>query len=259
MTYEFDGKKYEKASTHQKEWGDKLISELTLKGNEHILDLGCGDGKLTADLAEFVPNGLVLGIDASQGMIDAAKQKKSNNLQFKLLDINELPLLSDKFDVIFSNATLHWIKNHQKLWENVFSFLNPEGIVRFNFAADGNCSHFLKVIKEAMALDEYKQYFIDFEWPWYMPTLDDYKNILKNYNFSELNIWGQNADRFFPNQELLIEWVNQPSIVPFLKNIDKSKKERFQEFVIKYMVEKTKQNDGRYFETFRRINVFAKK
>ena len=68
-TYEFDGEKYKKASRHQKEWGNKLISSLQLKGNEAILDLGCGDGILTEQLSLLVPNGYVLGIDASVGMI----------------------------------------------------------------------------------------------------------------------------------------------------------------------------------------------
>lgn len=55
MTYEFDGKKYEKVSAHQKEWGVKLISELSLSGNERVLDLGCGDGSNTAMIAELLP------------------------------------------------------------------------------------------------------------------------------------------------------------------------------------------------------------
>ncbi|MCX5880687.1 MAG: methyltransferase domain-containing protein [Deltaproteobacteria bacterium] len=61
MTYEFDGKKYEKASSHQVEWGEKLIEELALEGTERILDLGCGDGTLSVQLARLVPNGEVIG------------------------------------------------------------------------------------------------------------------------------------------------------------------------------------------------------
>jgi trans-aconitate 2-methyltransferase len=72
MTHEFDGKKYEKASAHQREWGAKLITELELQGSERILDLGCGDGTLTAQIAGLLSKGEVVGIDASKGMIDAA-------------------------------------------------------------------------------------------------------------------------------------------------------------------------------------------
>lgn len=57
MTYEFDGKQYEQASTHQREWGERLIAEFELRGNERILDLGCGDGAITAQLANLVPAG----------------------------------------------------------------------------------------------------------------------------------------------------------------------------------------------------------
>ncbi len=65
MTFEFDAEKYKAASAHQKEWGRKLISGLNLTGSERVLDLGCGDGGITAQLAECVPDGMVVGIDAS--------------------------------------------------------------------------------------------------------------------------------------------------------------------------------------------------
>ena len=72
MEFEFDGEKYKQASEQQKAWGRKLIAELQFEGGERILDLGCGDGVLTAELAKFVPDGSVLGIDASESMIDTA-------------------------------------------------------------------------------------------------------------------------------------------------------------------------------------------
>ena len=61
VTFEFDGEKYKTASKHQKEWGNDLISEFSFKGNEAVLDLGCGDGVLTEQLALFVPRGTALG------------------------------------------------------------------------------------------------------------------------------------------------------------------------------------------------------
>ena len=141
MTHEFDGKKYEKASAHQREWGTKLIAELDLQGTERILDLGCGDGALSARIADLVPNGEVTGIDASRGMIEAAPSKVRANLRFLLMDINDLNHV-EQFDVVFSNATLHWIKDHQRLLRNVGRALRKGGRLRFNFAGEGNCSHF---------------------------------------------------------------------------------------------------------------------
>ena len=258
MAHEFDGKKYEKASAHQKEWGAKLISEFSLKGNECVLDLGCGDGTNTALIAELVPNGKVVGIDASKGMIDRAKQKERNNLKFILMDIDVIEF-TDEFDVIYSNATLHWVKDHKRLLGNVFKSLRNGGLLRFNFAADGNCSHFFKVIRKAMARDEFLNYFNNFNWPWYMPSVDEYNHLVEQSELKDTKVWGKNADRFFADIEALIIWVDQPSLVPFLACVSAKDKAAFREFVVDEMIKETKQDDGRCFETFRRINLFARK
>jgi trans-aconitate 2-methyltransferase len=258
MAHEFDGKKYEKASAHQKEWGAKLISELELKGNERVLDLGCGDGINTAIIAELLPNGEVVGIDASKGMINTAKPKEKDNLSFILMDIDKMPF-EDEFDVVYSNATLHWVKDHHCLLKNVFKALRGSGILRFNFAADGNCSHFFKVIRDAMEKEEFSRFFSDFSWPWYMPTIDEYTQLVSQSELNAVKVWGENADRYFPDTEAMIGWVDQPSLVPFLACIPESNKTDFREYVIGEMIQETKQADGKCFETFRRINLFARK
>ena len=258
MTYEFDGGKYEKASAHQREWGAKLITELDLKGNERILDLGCGDGTLTAQLADLLPNGEVVGLDASEGMIDAARPRERANMRFILMDIEHFDFV-DEFDVIFSNATLHWVKNHRRLLLNVSRGLRKDGMLRFNFAGDGNCAHFFKVVREAMALDLFRKFFSRFEWPWYMPTVGDYERLVGQTGFQHARVWGENADRFFPDVEAMIKWLDQPSLVPFLACIPEPARDSFRDFVVARMIEETRQEDGRCFETFRRVNIFAGK
>lgn len=161
-TYEFDGEQYKRASKHQKEWGNSLISELSFRGNEKILDLGCGDGVLTEKLAQFVPDGMVLGIDASEGMIATAQNRVKPNLFFKQMDINTMDFQND-FDVIFSNAALHWIKDHKRLLENSFRALKNSGVLLWDFAGDGNCSNFFDVISKLIQSEKYKHYFNDFE------------------------------------------------------------------------------------------------
>lgn len=260
MVYEFDGEKYQKASSHQKEWGAKLISELTFQGHERILDLGCGDGAITEQLAAQVPGGSVLGIDASQNMIDTATRcYQRENLRFRLLDINALDF-ADEFDIIISNATLHWIHDHNSLISNVYRSLKTNGIARFNFAADGNCSHFYKVVKRAMKLDEFAADFEQFKWPWYMPGLEEYAELVEAFPSKEKKVWGENADRYFTDTDAMVKWVDQPSLVPFLKHIkDAGEKKHFRNRVVAEMIKETKQEDGTFFETFRRINVFLEK
>ena len=258
MAHEFDGKKYERASCHQREWGTKLIAELALVGNESVLDLGCGDGTLTREIAELVPNGDVLGIDASQGMIDVALAKEQGNLHFRRLDINALDF-EDEFDVVFSNATLHWVKDHQRLLRNVRRALRPAGRLRFNFAGDGNCSHLYSEVKAAMARNEYRSFFAGFEWPWCMPPLDEYRVIAEASRLCCVRVWAENADRFFPNEEAMIGWIDQPGLVPFLVKLQEPARTSFRNLVVSKMIAETKQEDGRCFETFRRINVSAAK
>ena len=256
MAYEFDGKKYEQASSHQKEWGTKLISELELKGTESVLDLGCGDGSLSVQIAELLPKGSVLGIDASQGMIDAALPKAKENLHFRRLDINDLDLV-EQFDVVFSNATLHWVKDHAKLFQNVRRALRPNGMVRFNFAGDGNCVNFFSVIREAMTLAPHAGYFSNFQWPWYMPTVNDYSALAESGGFRSVNVWGEKADRYFPDIDTMIRWIDQPNLVPLLPFIPEAKRSEFRDLVIQGMIEETLQPDGSCFETFRRINLYG--
>jgi len=257
-SFEFDAEKYKEASAHQQEWGEKLIAELNLKGNEAILDLGCGDGITTEKLTYFVPDGRVVGIDSSQGMIEAAKILEKDNLIFCFLNINDMDY-KGTFDLIISNATLHWVKDHKKLLKNCHRALKSNGMVRFNFAGDGNCQNFFKVIREAMGVGKYSKYFEGFEWPWYMPSIDAYKTIAAESDFVEVNVWGENADRYFPDADAMIKWIDQPSIVPFLKHVPPEDKDAFRDYVVEKMILETRQEDGRCFETFRRINLSAKK
>jgi trans-aconitate methyltransferase len=258
MAHEFDGKKYEKASAHQKEWGTKLIAELDLQGAERILDLGCGDGAISVQIADLVPDGEVVGIDASRGMIEAAQLKARKNMRFLLMDINELNYF-EHFDVVFSNATLHWIKDHTRLLRSAGRALVRGGRLRFNFAGEGNCSHFFSVIREAMSAEEFAVFFAGFDWPWYTPSIEDYSALMNASGMDDWRVWGENADRYFPDAEEMIKWIDQPSIVPFLAHLPESARPHFREYVVRRMIEETRQNDGRCFETFRRINLLVHK
>ena len=259
MKFEFDGEKYKQASKQQKAWGKKLIAELEFKGGERILDLGCGDGVLTAEMAKFVPDGFVLGIDASESMIETAKKYNAGtNVRFELLDINEIDFDSD-FDLVFSNATLHWINDHGKLLRNVFKALKDKGAARFQFAGDGNCSNLIRILKEVTSAKKYVSYFRNFDWPWYMPSVDEYQALIDEVAFAEKKVWGENGDKYFANAEAMIKWIDQPSLVPFLVHITGKDRQQFRDTVVERMIKETLHDDGTYFETFRRINVLVRK
>jgi len=258
MTFEFDAQYYQRASAHQQEWGQRLITELGLQGHERILDVGSGDGSLTRKLAASVPRGSVLGLDASTQMVEAAQKLHEPNLRYVRMDILDADF-HEEFDVVFSSATLHWVHDHRRLHAVLYRALKPGGVIRLSFGGEGNCSRLIATLEELMAESPYKSAFSGFAWPWYMPGVESYEPLVREVPFISARVWGEVADRHFPSVEAMIGWIDQPSLVPFRQYLDTSTGDRFREEVIARMIGRCREADGRCFETFRRINVLARK
>jgi len=132
--YDWNANDYAEHSKAQQKWARELIAKLHLQGSENILDIGCGDGKVTAEIATAVPNGPVLGIDNSRAMVELAQKKypvdKFPNLNFKLADARNLNF-KQQFEIVFSNATLHWVRNHVPVLEGIYQCLCPGGRMLF--------------------------------------------------------------------------------------------------------------------------------
>jgi trans-aconitate methyltransferase len=92
-----------------------------------------------------------------------------------------------------------------------------------------------------------------------MPEPETYKSLVQKFSFNEVKVWGENADRYFPDAGAIIKWIDQPSLVPFLEVVPQNAKQSFRDYVVEKMLAATLQNDGKCFETFRRINVRARK
>ncbi len=258
MSFEFDAQRYQRASAHQQEWGQRLIAELGLRGHERALDVGSGDGSLTRALAAAVPRGSVLGLDASARMVEAARGLEGPNLRFVRMDILDADFRAE-FDVVFSSATLHWVQDHGRLLGVLYRAVKPGGVVRLSFAGEGNCSRLIAVLQELMAEPAYRAAFRGFAWPWYMPAVESYERLVREVPFSSARVWGEVADRHFPSVEAMAGWIDQPSLVPFRQHLDAATGDRFRGEVVARMTARAREADGRCFETFRRINVLARK
>ncbi len=92
-----------------------------------------------------------------------------------------------------------------------------------------------------------------------MPVIDEYTTQARSAGLQDVRVWGENADRFFADAEAMIRWIDQPSLVPFLPCVPRERRREFRDYVIRRMIEETRQSDARCFETFRRINVSARK
>ena len=129
---------YERSSSEHKRWAEEAISKIRIKGNERVLDIGCGDGKITAHIASLVPQGSVVGIDNSVEMISFAQSKfpksKWSNLSFEYGDATDLQY-KDEFDLVVSFACLHWIWDHKPVLEGIKESLKSKK-VSFLFSSE---------------------------------------------------------------------------------------------------------------------------
>jgi len=124
----WSGKYYKGHSNPQFKSALKIIDSIQFNGNESILDVGCGDGKISAELANQVPKGSVIGTDVSTSMIKQAQQDYSyiENLSFQCVDATEISF-KDQFDYVLSFATFHWIQDQQKALNNIYEALKSGG------------------------------------------------------------------------------------------------------------------------------------
>ncbi|MDQ2679233.1 MAG: class I SAM-dependent methyltransferase, partial [Actinomycetota bacterium] len=111
---EWDGARYAQNTAHHRAHDDRFLAPLALRGDERVVDVGCGSGDLTAKVAALVPDGHVVGVDPQPSMIELARSVAAANQTFALLAAQDLaapgsPLEPSSADVVYSRATLHWV------------------------------------------------------------------------------------------------------------------------------------------------------
>src|SRR5262245_42875064 len=127
---EWDAAEYHRLGNPQLEWALRVLDRLPLHGDETVLDAGCGSGRVTEKLLERLPRGRVIAVDASNNMLDAAREYLAphfgDRVRFVHADLQTLDLEQDA-DVVFSTATLHWVLDHDRLFPRLFAALAPGG------------------------------------------------------------------------------------------------------------------------------------
>ena len=211
MKYKWNADDYAKNSSAQLEWAKELIRKLSLKGEEKLLDIGCGDGKITAELARILPRGLVVGIDGSSNMIELAQQafpqQQHTNLFFQQMDATKIELPQHKFDVAFSNATLHWIGDHVAVLQGVRNQMNPGGKILFQMGGKGNASELLAIINEIINEPEWNNYFHEFIFPYSFYGICSYETWLPDNGFQSVRIELIPKDMQHQGKDGLVGWL----------------------------------------------------
>ena len=127
---EWNAAEYHRLSAPQFQWGQRVLGELRLRGDECLLDAGCGTGKLTRILLQNLPRGSVVGLDVSRNMVLHARKNLQpdfgDRVRFVAADLVALPF-RNCFDGVFSTASFHWVLDHNALFRNLHGALRPGG------------------------------------------------------------------------------------------------------------------------------------
>lgn len=183
--HKWDAKGYSKNSRNQKRWAEALLNQIRFRGNENVLDIGCGDGEIACRISEKVPHGEVLGIDSSKGMVDYAWNRfkdKYKNVSFNKKDACMLGF-NNRFDIAFSNACFHWIPDQDSLLESIYKALKPGGRLFVQMGAKGNFAGIVKISDRLICTKKWRQYFKEFVFPYHFFTTASYRKLLKYHGF----------------------------------------------------------------------------
>ncbi len=180
---------YKANSSAQLGWGLGVLAQMKLPSDARVLDVGCGDGRITREIARLVPQGRVLGIDASADMITLARESfpETANLSFECMDARRI-VLPEKFDVVFSNAALHWFREHDAFLSGLRACLNPGARLVFSFAGKGNAGEMVKALFGTIRREKWRTYFQreDFtpeKLPYAFFSPEEYSEILRRNGF----------------------------------------------------------------------------
>ena len=145
MPRDWDAETYERISAPQERMGRAVLDRLDLRGDEAVLDAGCGTGRVTAALAERLPDGRVIAVDGSPSMIEQLRERLPQ-AEAHVADLLELEL-DRPVDAIISTATFHWITDHDRLFERLHAALAPGGRLEAQCGGRGNISSVVRAIE----------------------------------------------------------------------------------------------------------------
>lgn len=220
---------YAANSVVQQAWARELIARLNLRGDEHILDVGCGDGKVTAEIAQAVSNGRVTGADASAEMIAFAKKTfppdKIPNLKFRVMDARTIKLPGE-FDLVFSNAALHWVDDHRRFLNGAGSVLKRGGRLIVSCGGKGNAHDVFVAMRPEIRLKRWREYFRKMPEPYFFYAPTDYKEWLPEAGFKINHVQLAEKDATYPGAKGFATWL-RTTWIPYAQRVPENLREQF--------------------------------
>ena len=197
---DWDAATYDRVAEPQEEWGTAVLDRLELSGDETVLDAGCGSGRMTRHLVERLPEGRVIGVDSSPSMIEKARENLGERADLRVGSLLDLEL-DQEVDAIFSNATFHWILDHDRLFTRLFAALRPGGTIEAQCGGQGNVGEVENAMLALEGDERFSSYLRTMQSPWYFASVADTEARLSRVGFESPNCWVETKDVRPPEPE----------------------------------------------------------
>jgi len=242
---DFDADFYDLKSDVQYNLGLKTIKEFDVQNGESILDIGCGTGRLTIELAKRNSSGTIIGLDPNPDMIQKAKEniQRSGITNIQLITSGILEYKPKiQFHGIFSNSALHWIKETYALYRKVYALLQPGGRLVAQTPTMGGYSDLAALFLVPIQPLNLSRYFKNWQYPIKLVKPHHLQKLLSSIGYQDIQIWNENHEVKFDNAEDLFNFLRTAALVPVLSQLPPEKKESYLTYLLNTF--KTKENLG---------------
>jgi len=228
-----------------------LIDSIEIKHVNRIIDIGCGPGNSTEQLALRWKDASIIGIDSSANMIKEANERLPH-IQFEERDANQDLSGLGHFDLVFSNAAIQWMPNHHELLQKFFGLVQVGGALAVQIPSVSNMG-IQRAVKETAISEKWNGRFITNSYLNYENT-EYYYNICSELS-EEIYIWETDYYHVMENHQRIIEWYKSTGMKPYLDALNtQGERMEFEETVLdKIRIYYKEQRNGRVLFPFRRI------
>ncbi len=205
---DWDGAGYEQISDLQRHLAERTLSGLQFRGDERLLDVGCGDGFITRSIAARLPAGTVVGIDGSPRMIQAALAKPDPAgapLRFLVADVLALPF-TDEFDIVVSFNVLHWLVDQRAALASIAGAVHPDGRVIVQQVCAGDRKSLEDLAMEVCGRPAWRAAFAGFDAPFVHVDPAGYPQLAREAGLQVTDLQVEDVDWDFGSRAAFADW-----------------------------------------------------
>jgi trans-aconitate 2-methyltransferase len=185
---DWDAASYERVSAPLEAMGRDVLDRLQLRGDERVLDAGCGTGRVTAALVERLPRGEVIAVDGSPAMVEQARERLGGAADVRVADLLELEL-ERPVHAILSTATFHWIADHDRLFTRLREALVPGGRLAAQCGGEGNVAALEAAARKVGEREPFAPALAGWPGPWTFASPAETEERLRRLGWLDVWTW----------------------------------------------------------------------